>query len=708
MYGDQPASEDLLGRKPFARRVADLVRTWSGEKSLVVGIYGAWGSGKSTLVKFFRERLDELPDNERPLVVPFNPWEWNAQQGVMEAFFAELSASIKRSQPKASKLPQKLLNYSAALSLGATIAKSAQTILSVTKPHWAPVAAASAMALESSAENVKTASEYANDRTLSALKTELSGLLSRLKTNVVVVMDDVDRLTSREIGDLFQLIKVNADFPRIVYLVVCDPNVVEASLNDVVAGNKGAEFLEKIVQAGFHMPRLLPNQRERWLTSGVREILRRYGIEEQLDVVRWEDSYDEQLERYFNTPREIVRYLDSLEFVIADLATHWPVDFDVVDFLLLEVLRMYERELYEQFAGNKEKLTGRHYFLKPEDRAAYLQGLMNVVPTTRRHSAELMVRSIFPGFGTVDYRTPFRSRTSPVSDFDTFDRYFFFGVPASELTSDALKRILEDRADSDLFLAHLREARENSSLPALLNRLTDERLYDEKLSSTAAPSYLRALSVFSNEIDPEEASYRHPAHGQLRSLAWSALSAMNNEDRDGEFLGLFREGAPLVGALLLSSDRRNALPVSAAARKAARVLFAGWAAANTDTILTSPGAAWLISTWWDVDRANARHFLDHVLQSPDLAIRLVTAFSRHGLSDVHRPKKRRTELQIEWEALVGVVDIQKLQKALQPVDELKLDSRARKALREFRKEAKTHGRRVRAKRHRTKKGSADA
>jgi predicted KAP-like P-loop ATPase len=700
---DTPTKVDELGRKPFAFRIADLIRLWRGDESRVVGLYGAWGSGKTTVVNFIEDQLNSLRTDDRPVVFRFNPWEWNAQQNLTDAFFRELSAAIEHELPEGSSLPQKLRNYSAMLSVVSLISRSMQAIVSAAKPALVPLAGGVGAVIDASAQVLRGAASYEPDaRPMSEVKHELRTSLALLKTNVVVILDDVDRLTSRETGELFQLIKANADFPRLVYLVVCDPAVVEAALSELIAGAaRGAEFLDKIVQVGFHMPRLLPNQRERWLTDGVRDILRRYDIENQLDIVRWEDSYDEQAERYFDTPREIVRYLDSLDFVVGDLATRWRGEFDVVDFLLLEVLRLYERDLYEQLMGNKEELTGRHFFVKPEERAAYLHMLLTVVQTGRRHAAELMIRDLFPSFGSVEYRTLHRSRTSPVCEYDTFDRYFFFAVPPSELTSQALQDILDNRFDSELFLKDLREARLQGNLATLLDRLSDT-----PPSPTAAPQFLRALATFATELDPDEAAYRWPIYSEVRDRAWTALSIVNKANRDREFLALFAESVPLVGVLLLNSDRRSALPVSAAARKTARGLLANWAVTHAETILTAPGAEWLLATWWDVDRANARSFIQATIQSADSATQLITAFSRHALSDVHRPKKRRTELKIEWEALASIVDVRKLQKIVETVDERDLDIRARKALREFRREA-TNEARIRKRRRRPKKASSD-
>jgi predicted KAP-like P-loop ATPase len=39
----------LLGRDEFAQRLANDIRAWTGDDSLVIAIYGDWGSGKTSL-----------------------------------------------------------------------------------------------------------------------------------------------------------------------------------------------------------------------------------------------------------------------------------------------------------------------------------------------------------------------------------------------------------------------------------------------------------------------------------------------------------------------------------------------------------------------------------------------------------------------------------------------------------------------------------
>ncbi len=71
---DRPASDpkrDLFGHAPFAEALAKSIQTYSNDEGLVLGLYGPWGSGKSTVLAYVVNYLKELPEKEQPLIVPF-------------------------------------------------------------------------------------------------------------------------------------------------------------------------------------------------------------------------------------------------------------------------------------------------------------------------------------------------------------------------------------------------------------------------------------------------------------------------------------------------------------------------------------------------------------------------------------------------------------------------------------------------------------
>jgi len=62
MHADNPSTDDLLGRKPFAKAIAGGMRYYQKNAgftgAFLVHLYGSWGSGKTTLLEFLKEELD--------------------------------------------------------------------------------------------------------------------------------------------------------------------------------------------------------------------------------------------------------------------------------------------------------------------------------------------------------------------------------------------------------------------------------------------------------------------------------------------------------------------------------------------------------------------------------------------------------------------------------------------------------------------------
>ncbi|MDQ3053375.1 MAG: KAP family NTPase [Actinomycetota bacterium] len=83
------------------------------------------------------------------------------------------------------------------------------------------------------------------------LAKELAGLLRP----TVVVIDDIDRLESSEIRDIFKLVRLTASFPNVVYLLAFDRARVEDALSQ--SGFDGRAYLEKIMQLGVDLPIVL-------------------------------------------------------------------------------------------------------------------------------------------------------------------------------------------------------------------------------------------------------------------------------------------------------------------------------------------------------------------------------------------------------------------------------------------------------------------
>ncbi len=249
-------TQDLLGRVKFAQELANDLEMWDGEDSLVIALYGPWGSGKTSVKNML---LEALQRKGRPSM-EFNPWQFSGTGSISIAFFRELGIALRAqgSSKEAERLSKTLASYGGTLNLvGMTLNFAGKAMPWIGAPGG-PAVEAVGSSIKAMAEVTKEGSEASKAKEearlgLEAQKRELSKLLSHLTKPLLVVIDDMDRLTTKEILQIFQLVKANADFPNLIYLLLFERNIVTSALNEV-SGNRGVEFLEKIVQVAYHIP----------------------------------------------------------------------------------------------------------------------------------------------------------------------------------------------------------------------------------------------------------------------------------------------------------------------------------------------------------------------------------------------------------------------------------------------------------------------
>lgn len=249
-------SQDLLGRRQFAWALANSIAGWKGRDSLVIALNGAWGCGKTSIKNVSCQLLREVESS--PIVAEFNPWNWAGQNRIFEAFFGELAAAIgKDAGEKGREAATRLNRLGAYLRFGGSAAKAVGGLASVLAAGFSgAIGNGVAKALREAAEITEYGAKVANSddpgdgNDVGAIKAQVAESLGKLPAPVLVVIDDIDRLSSEEVRIVFQLIKSNADLPNVVYLLLFERARVEKCLEEV----GGPGFLDKIVQVRIDVP----------------------------------------------------------------------------------------------------------------------------------------------------------------------------------------------------------------------------------------------------------------------------------------------------------------------------------------------------------------------------------------------------------------------------------------------------------------------
>lgn len=329
---DEPirqANEDALSRdrfaQSFARRVEDVDCSNHG---VVVGVLGPWGSGKTSFVNLVRNHLGEA---DIP-VLEFNPWMFSGTAELVDAFFVELSSQLKL-HDRLRTVGKRLTEYGEAFgSLG-----------------WLPWVGPW-LSRAGSVSRILAKWTKRGPKGTALPRERLRTALDDLDRPLVIVLDDIDRLDSTEIRQVFKLIRLIANLPNVVYLVAFDRQRVEEALADDAV--PGRAYLEKILQVAVDLPQVPTEVLHRQVFTALDDALSSVD-HRRLDEQRWPDVFVEVIHPLINNMRDVTRYAN---------AVHWTVNevgdaIDIVDLLALEAVRVFMPDAFVRLPEAVDGLT---------------------------------------------------------------------------------------------------------------------------------------------------------------------------------------------------------------------------------------------------------------------------------------------------------------------------------------------------------------
>lgn len=456
--------DDRLQRRAFALSTAQAITTWQGDDSLVMALYGGWGDGKSSVKGMVVDAMKK-DTATCPFIVHFNPWEWAGQNQLAQVFFDEIGKQIahqgsaaekQRAEECGNRLRKlgKYLNLTGSIVTPVMYAASlAFPVASIFTPVVSKVFKKSGDLAEQAAEAVKEQTER-EDTSLPKLKSELKDALKALNRNVVVLVDDIDRLAADEIKLLFQLIKANSDFPNLIFFLFFQRDIIEQALEGTIRTGTGKDYLEKIVQVPLSLPHIQRPLLEGFMDSKLHELLARRGLEKKFDWSRFKEMWQAGLGGYFQNVRDAARFFGTFEFQVA--AFHDPAEFDPVDLFALEVLRVFEDGVYESVAKSRHLLMAADSALHSEGpsfdiTAAWKKSIQQIVggaQVSRPEAATAVIESLFPlqsfllGLRSPD-KLPLMQQQSRISHPAFFGRYFHLCIPQGDIPQTQLLKLLK-------------------------------------------------------------------------------------------------------------------------------------------------------------------------------------------------------------------------------------------------------------------------
>lgn len=287
MWSDNETDVDLLD---FTHLVAAVISIIS-DKSLhpaTVGIYGDWGSGKSSLMRMVHSAI-ETSDDKKIMSIQFNGWLFESYEDAKSALMGTILDEIvsKRTLgPRAKELLAKLIHkvdfmrislgigkYAAAHALAGDVGVALTAVTDIPSAAKAIAEYVKDIKAEDVEKLIKE-NEAGRASVRVAIRDfheDFNNLLkeSNIET-LVVFIDDLDRCNPGTVLDIFEAIRLFLFVPNSVFVIAADEDLIKYAVSTKFPGFQersgiGRDYLEKLVQYPVKVPALGKSETENYI-----------------------------------------------------------------------------------------------------------------------------------------------------------------------------------------------------------------------------------------------------------------------------------------------------------------------------------------------------------------------------------------------------------------------------------------------------------
>lgn len=512
------SEQDLLGRTTFSKQLGEAIYKYDGKDGLVLGVFGKWGTGKTSILNMVVNEINLLSENEdnRPIIVNFSPWNYTDKDNLISLFFRVLKnrLDMDKDEEKRKKIGKALADYSDALDALSLVPMVGSGVAAILKT----IAKAQG-------------AELSKDVDIDTTKESLELVLSDTNQKIIVIIDDIDRLTNTQIRDIFQLVKQVGNFPNIIYVLSMDRDVVCRALESV-HNIDGAEYLEKIVQIPFEIPALLkPRLREIFLKK-LEDTVNTINDNLKIDKSYWSEVFANCIEPYIKTLREVNRVINTFQFRYKILYEETAFE-DMVALTTIEVL---EPQLYQWIGRHKDLLcsTYSHSFSALlRNKSNYRKEIVDELEKIgiKTDTGIKFLTTLFPVFADdihehkVGYTSSNIRETMRVAQEERFDSYFMFDLKEIPVSRNLINDCINKMRVEDL-IATITQINDEGNIEYFIDELRTlvETIPYERLGLLSSV-ILNKLYIFSNNSGFLSLS----AYNKAEFLAFDIMNRINDE-----------------------------------------------------------------------------------------------------------------------------------------------------------------------------------
>lgn len=404
--------EDMFELRGLVKRIVKFIKQTDVSKhSFSMGIVGSWGEGKSSLMNLIKK---ELKGEEDYLIIDFCPRASKDINHIQEDFLESLRRVLA---PHHSGMHRTIAQYADTINVATGTPELIKWLLSLLR--------------------------IGVSKDVSASRQALQDAIRDTGKNIVVFVDDLDRLTAKEILEVLKVIDRNGAFAGLYFLTAFDKKYINETLTKKLGASGTGNYSDKYFSVEVRLPahpsyRLMDLLQELLNEASSKGVLRNLSEE---DIKKTLQQNSSVILKRLKTVRDVKRFVNQLIYSFVG------VQDDVVfaDYLLLELIK---------FSHPEEFANLHHYeYIQPgiltdaSNELWYLEDSLipredngSIVPPSNPPQSYDILTRLFPEPKT--YNSWYSDRGNRIYSKSAFE-FYFFNYEYTHLTQAQMGRLFE-------------------------------------------------------------------------------------------------------------------------------------------------------------------------------------------------------------------------------------------------------------------------
>ena len=285
MWADNETTEDFLNYEVHCDLIKEYV-TNPNLLPLTIGVFGDWGSGKSSIMKILEQKLE---DDEKILTIYFNSWLFESYQDAKISLLENILLELSKNETLGETAKKKILSLISRVDYMKLaidgIKKYGKNVVDIiaTGGVGSVIEASFSMLKKEKIDELETAdlyklNEYIKDEqnntsknTIKTFRKDFEELINLTDyESVVIFIDDLDRCMPERVIETLEAIKLFLSVPNTAFVIGADERIIKHSISmhlklhtlnsdsDYLQDSKQivTDYIEKLIQIPYRLPKL--------------------------------------------------------------------------------------------------------------------------------------------------------------------------------------------------------------------------------------------------------------------------------------------------------------------------------------------------------------------------------------------------------------------------------------------------------------------